>query len=246
MADISSLKESVDAAMSRPGTVCLWFSGGSDSRLLLELMLKTGKPFGILLFQDGWTREQKRKTDEIIIKHNLMTFSYPAIENLLVAENGEISLVSAYAIDSRGNTFPVIRDLVDEPKRCLFDVKLDLPQMRVAPTAFDTHILGTRSDDRHWIFGDKELGLGEEWLIGEAAFITPLWNWAKDEVAKCLIDLGIEDDGVDTGNIECCSNCLTQEKPFCPKAGEVIEPHQWDAEGNLKVARKWLIGDEDA
>lgn len=228
--------------MSRPGTVCLWFSGGSDSRLLLELMLITGKPFGILLFQDGWTREQKRKTDEIIIKHNLMTFSYPAIENLLVTEDGEISLVSAYAIDSCGNSFAVIRDLVDEPKRCLFDVKLDLPQMLAAPTAFNTHIIGTRSEDRHWIFGEKELGRGEDWLIGETAFTAPLWSWTKGDVRQCLGDLGIDDDGVDTGNVACCSNCLTQESPFCPKVDRTIEPHGWNPMDNLRMVRSWLTG----
>lgn len=242
MATLGSLIQSIDEAFERDGSICLWFSGGSDSRLLLEIMLKTGKPFGILLFQDGWTTEQKRFADEIIKTHNLQTFHYPAINHLLVTENGEISLISGYAIDARSSLSVIIRDLVDEPNRCLFDVKLEKPRMLAAPTEFDTHILGTRGDDRHWIFEGAGLAQGYEWKRGEKTFLAPLWDWSQDAVRYCLkAGFDIEVSGPDTGDVRACSKCLTEAEPFCPKAGEVIKPHEWQPVENLKIARKWLV-----
>lgn len=211
--------------------------------LLLELMLKTGKPFGIFMFDHGWTREQKKVVDAIVVHHNLQTYSYPAVENLLVTESGEVSLVSAYAIDCFGNTAAIIRDIVDEPERCVFDAVLPKPQMLVAPTEFDTHIWGTRSDDRHWIFGELPLSRGNSWQVGEKVFLAPLWDWTREEVSQQLEEFG-EIDGYESekvSDLHYCTNCLTEERPFCPKADKEIEPHKWDSERNLQIIREWLV-----
>lgn len=243
MADIGSLITNIDEAFSREGTICLWFSGGKDSRLILEVMLRKRRPFGILLFQDGWTKEQRQVAGRVIVDNNLQAFSYPAVNHLLVAENGELSLISIYPIDGRGNVSTIIRDFVDG-ERCLFDVKLPSPEMLVAPTEYDNHILGTRQDDRHWIFEDRPLGLGPQWEVGAKTFLAPLWKWTASDVQAACAEVGIENVEPDTGNLHCCSKCLTQAEPFCPKVKAQIEPHRWDAKTNLEIGRKLLIKED--
>lgn len=244
MADLRSLTQSIDEVLSRKGTKCLWFSGGSDSRLLLEVMLKAGKPFGILTFRDGWTREQKKVVDQVIIDKNLEALTYPPLTSVLTAENDELSLVSGYAIGD-GQVMPIIRDLVHNDARCLVeDVRIELPKMLAAPVEFDTHIFGTRKDDKHWLFGDRDLSNGAEFSRWTKTFVNPLWNWTKDEVTECLrSDFGLEPTETDTGNIEACSLCLTETRPFCPKVQKEIEPYAWQPAENLQIARRWLIGE---
>jgi hypothetical protein len=80
--------------------------------------------FGILQFTEGWSREQHRQADEAILMHDLQVFSHPAIASSLVAEGENIGLVSQYAINGGGESVMLIRDLVDDAKRCAYDVDL--------------------------------------------------------------------------------------------------------------------------
>lgn len=238
MPDIGSLKEELATILDREQPTCLWFSGGSDSRLLLELLIEDGRDFGLLRFDDGWTREQSKAVDEVIIAKNLPVFSYPAIEHVLASEAGEISMVSLYVVDGGGNSAMLVRDVVDNPDRCAFDVKLETAKGLRAPVEWKQHIWGTRSEDRHWLGTDEPLA-AREWTIGSKAFSAPLWEWTAEDVRAALETLGIETTGPDTGDIGCCVNCLKEAtgRVFCPKAGEEIDAVTWDGAGNTELIR---------
>lgn len=240
MPDVSSLRTQIFSLFER-GSICLWFSGGSDSLLLLHVLLEAKKPFGILRFEDGWDKEQRAAVDAVVIANNLQVFSYPARSHVLCDE-GEMAMVSQYAIDGFGNTAMLGRDLVDDPKRCAFDVRLETAKQPTAPVEFDLHIWGTRGDDKHWIFGEEPILHGESgWKVGEKDFTAPLADWTREEVLEGLKSYGAEPLKVDTGNINCCHNCLkTSGKAFCPKTGGEIDGVKWDGADNTRKVREHL------
>jgi len=219
---------------------CLWFSGGSDSMLLLLVMLEFEKPFGILKFEDGWSKEQRRAVDAVVMKHNLQAFSYPATDHLLAGNAKELSLASLYAVDGSGHKAMLVRDLVDDPNRCAVDLKLEKPKQRVAPIEYAVHVWGSWKDDRHWIRG--EMPLAEPiWFVGNHTFIAPLYEWTREDVSRELKSRNVEPIGIDTGNITACHNCLKGEKQvFCPKTGDLIDSVIWDRKGNLTHIERFL------
>jgi hypothetical protein len=221
MPTLRSLKQAIDEIFDESPSVCLWFSGGSDSRLLLEIMLETGKKFGILQFTEGWSREQRRQADEAILMHDLQVFSYPAMTSSLVAEGENIGLVSQYSIDGAGNSVMLIRDLVDNAKRCAFDVDLTPAPTRPAVIEYDTHIMGLRHDDTHWAAGDKPLIDGPK-TIGDKTFKFPLSDWTAAKVRRALkTHYGVNLIGeLDLGDINVCHNCLKgTERCVLPEIG---------------------------
>lgn len=233
----SELKELLDNYKNR----CLWFSGGSDSRLLLEIMLTLDKNFGILSFDNGWSREQKNLVDAVIMQHDLMVFSYPPTSYLLIGENENISLVANYAVDSLRRTVPVIRDVVDG-KACAFDLRLEKAYVPFAPAEWDVHIGGSRFDDSHYAV---EKILNEKcWRIGVKKFFEPLAEWTKPEVLEALKMLGVNyevpPEHLDTGNISACVSCFKASKAFCPKVQKEIDGVEWDMQGNLKIFKNSL------
>lgn len=246
MPELSSLKRSVKRLFAESGSLCLWLSGGSDSILLLEVMLEQRKPFGILRFDDGWTRDQRKVVDKVIMEKHLQVFSYPANAHILVGEGDEYGLVSRYAIDGFGNTAMLVKDLVDDPKRCCFDIKLDVPKQRAAPLEWEVHIRGTRSDDRHWLNQDRTLiPPKSKRNIGQKQFRFPLARWTREEVWAALKTYGIDwqkpSDEMDTGNIATCFSCIkTTERVFCPKKGAEIDGVKWDKAVNTAMIRQVL------
>lgn len=245
--DLRSLRESIEAIFTSDRTVALWYSGGSDSRLLLEVMLETGGRFSVLRFNDGWTREQSTVGDAGIHQHRRQAFSYPALRHMLVGEGEEIALVSGYAVDADGTMALLVRDIVDDPKRCGMDERLlAKPQMRAAPAEFDVHIWGTRKDDRHWVVGDNvPLISGPEWKVGSKTFIAPLYEWTRERVRAALkSEYGVVVEGVDTGDLRCCTNCLRSARAYCPKVDQDIDGVIWDAEGNLSQVRGLMIDEK--
>lgn len=206
-------------------------------------MLETEKPFGILMFGDGWSRDQRKQADAVIMKHDLQVFSYPPVANVLVANNGDMGLASQYAIDAAGNTAMLIRDLVDEPSRCAFDVKLDLAKSKQAPIDYDVHIMGLKAADRHWLKGDKGLITEESRMIGDKKFVFPLAGWSHKQVRTTLKKhYGVDLSGdIDTGDLHACHKCLGKgETVLCPKTGQIIPTVRWDREGNLRQVREYL------
>lgn len=220
------------------GMPCLWLSGGKDSRLLLEVMLKFDKPFGILRFSEGLDREQMKALDAIILEKNLQVFTYPPLTNLLIGENGELSLFSQIAVDGYGATTSIIKDIVPGT-RCAFDIHFTNASNRFAPIEFDHHIWGSRADDGHWLCGDTPL-TDKCWQVGTKTFHAPLYEWTAEEVAETLqtaFDVAI-DERI-TGDIKACVACLASnaDKVFCLKDNKFIPTVKWDMKGNTQKAR---------
>lgn len=238
---LSSLKNDLQAIVAENKSVCLWLSGGADSTLLLKVLLERRLNFAILVFPDGWTGEQKRIVNDLTLEHNLQIFSYPAISHLIVRRGQKLALVSEYAINSR--FLPIVRDIVPGA-RCAFDIKL-AAFARLPPIRFDAHIFGSRRADRHFIFGKKPVLREKSFRIGSARIFAPLFNWKKNQVRATLRSFGVlsekPKDALDTGNIATCTNCLTEDAPFCPKTGTVIEKVEgFDGKENLKIVRAKL------
>lgn len=209
--------------------------------LILHVMLELNHPFGILRFDDGWNTAQKQAVNTVIVDRNIQVFAYPARQHLLVGKGDDMSLASQYAVDSAGNSVLVIRDLVDNPDQCAFDLMLETAKQRTAPIEWNTHIWGTRGDDLHWILEDAPVMPDREWMVGEKRFVMPLADWTREDVMGALKDYGVEDLNANTGDIFCCHNCLKATgKVFCPKKGEDIDALNWDKQGNLALIQSIL------
>lgn len=239
MTKLSSLKAALREILKRYKSKALWFSGGADSLLLLLILLKEKEPFGILRFDDGWTREQRQITDAIILKYKLQVFSYPPTSYLLIGKDSQLSLISRYQID-RSNSIPNIRDLVPGD-RCGVELQLETAKIPVAPVEFDAHIFGIRFEDEHYSLG--QILPSPQWTLGSKQFFAPLADWKKAEVLEALHSLGSDfqepPEELNTGNIPCCSLCLQGEtEVFCPKLGRTIESVKWNKESNLELFRE--------
>lgn len=209
--------------------------------LLLHVLLELNKPFGILRFDDGWNAAQRKAVDAVIREKNLQVFSYPALSHLLVGNDAEMSLASLYAVDFEGNGTLMIRDMVHDPTRCAFDLMLERPTQTSAPIEWNTHIWGTRAEDRHWILGEDPVMPSEEWFVGEKRFVMPLAEWSREDVTEALKSYGIKELDANTGDIYCCHNCLKATgKVFCPKKSEDIDALNWDKQGNLALIQSML------
>lgn len=248
MPTIRSLKRQMAAIFAEHESLCLFFSGGSDSRLLLEVMLEIKPFFGILTFGDGWDREQSKQIDAVILEKNAkgidfpQVFGYPALSHTLVGSNGDLGLVSQYAIDEGGNSTMLVRDLVDEGP-CSFDIKLEPATQRPAPIEWSTYIHGSKRADRHWAFGEGPLVDEPERIVGTKTFLFPLLDWSHEQVRDVLKkEYGVDlSDQAELADIKCCSNCLkTTDRVFCPKAGHDIDGQGFDKEGNLQKVRDLL------
>lgn len=234
---LGSLKTEIGQLLSE-GNTCLWFSGGTDSRLLLEVMTETRKAFGILRFDDGWTPEQKRQVNAVALSHDQQFFSYPPGSILLIGDGSELSLAASYAVTNDGKSAVLVRDLCDGDK-CAFDLMVEV-MPRPAQIEFDTHIWGSRFDDTHYAV--KEVLQSAKWSIGDKQFIAPLADWTREEVTEALKTYNVDLSGdIDTGNIYCCHNCLKgQGQVFCPKSGKQIDSVTWDRAANLRLLQQSL------
>jgi hypothetical protein len=239
---INDLRKTLTDLFDRFESRCLWLSGGKDSRLLFEVMLAIGKPFDVVRFDEGWTLDQKRQVERLILEHKLQVFSYPPVQNLLVAnpENpAAISYASQYPIDGEGRMFTLVRDFVDEPKRCVFDVQIEKAKVPWAPIEFELHIVGTKLADAHWLSGS--IVTESEWTSGNKTFAAPLAGWSdKDVEAQLLYSFGIDLSGEkNTGDIEACTKCFSGPA-MCPKAGVEIPAFEWNPQANLDALRAVL------
>lgn len=205
-------------------------------------MLEEKKPFAILRMDHGWSREQKRKVDAIIIKHDLQALRYRPTLHMLIAEGDEISFVAGYPIDQRGNRVMLVSDLIDEDAPCAFDLKTSEPAPhRRAPAEFDVHIWGSRFEDEHW--STPSVLSVALWQVGSKEFVAPLAEWTRDEVMAELGARAIGPEEQISGDLRCCSRCLKGKKGskvFCPKIQKTIETVEWDPERNLKIFHELL------
>lgn len=249
MSKLGSLRTEVEELFASGKSICLWYSGGADSTLLLNVLLQVGKPFGVLRFEDGWNKRQQDAVNAVIRENKLQVFTYPASAHVLIDEKPEIGLISQYAIDAHGNTAILVRDLVDDPAVCGVEIRFETAKQgpqTPAPVEYDIHLWGTRGDDEHWLSGDKPILTEKEWQIGEKRFIALLLDWDGLEVREALEVFDIQPassdrNGTDTGNIYACHNCLmTTERVFCPKVKDYIDGVAWNGAENTEKVRKHL------
>lgn len=223
-------------------TTALYLSGGDDSRLLLHILMDIhaaeGYPFSIVNFNHSFSKEQQKYLDELIYKHNLMVFSYPPIRQYLIGENSEVAMVEEYAfVDGACRTF--LRDIEDNPKNCIHDVKFGSTKDSPAPIGFKLNIFGIRKTDHHFSVGQlagEELSRNKEFL-----YWNPLWEFSKQDVIEGLRYFGDAPTSIDTGVTELCLKCLQSKgKVRCPKTDEMIEPLHWNPTENLDFLRRRL------
>lgn len=225
------------------GEACLWYSGGKDSRLILEALICGGIPFQMLRFDEMWTPEQKKKADQVVLDQGLLVYSYSPALSMMVGDGENLAMAMAYRI-GKENHVALYRDIVPGD-RCAFDVKLrEDPQGTII--AFPKHIVGTKGGESHFIMEGKPFITEPKWAEGEMEFFAPLIEWTDQEVYDALFEFGVElapeDDAINTGNVPCCHNCLTaEERVFCPKEGIEIDAVKWSPRENLARWREVVL-----
>lgn len=219
----------------------LFWSGGSDSNLLLAALLESGKQFDIFQARDGWTKQQKRIPDDLIKRHKLKVYSYPPQNFYFIGEKENLSLVFEYAIGHL--SFPYLRDVV-EGARCIAELG-KIEKVPFAPIVWDLHIIGTRQDDWHYATNGMQLIPGEKFEMSGVKFYAPLYEWDKREVKKGLSQFGFDNKKVseaeDTGNTSFCSNCLQSSESgqvFCPIEKKDIPVVDWNRNKNTQLFRE--------
>jgi hypothetical protein len=229
--------------LSKIKNPCLWVSGGSDSTLLLEVMIAEKLNFSIIHFADGLSRQQSKAVDELTIKHSLRIYSYPARFHVVVGnENGELAAISGYAVGKRGETMSLFRDIV-EGERCAFDVPAVITPMIHPPIGFDNYVIGTKAGESHWALDGKPFLTKRSWEVGGRMFHAPLYSWSNAEVIAALKTYGIDwqtpSDELDTGNVAACFDCLKGTgRVYCRKEKKEIDSIGWNPLANLAKFRE--------
>lgn len=225
----------------------LWYSGGRDSRLLLESSIKVGIRPLLLCLDAGWTREQKTYVYSTVRKHGLPLYSYSPWKSAVCrGKDGSIFTISLYSYTPQGHSFVVIKDLAFTPNRCGLDINFRITDRLSPPIRSMKHVVGTRKTDRHPILEDGEpLVSGPEWEHGGVSFYAPLYDWGTSKVIKALKILKADwrKPSIDTGNIPACHNCLKApagKMVYCPKAKKEIPAIAWDGDKNLQIVRSFL------
>jgi hypothetical protein len=225
---INELVKTVSAAQMP----VLWWSSGLESTLLLAMMREANLDFYIVQMRDFWTKEQKKKSDDLIKEWNLKVFSYSPANVYFIGNDSELTTVFEYAVG--GTRIPVLRDVIDGT-RCIAD--LDGLRLHSSPMKWDLNIIGSRKDDSHYAF-DGQVIPSKRWQHGDTEFYAPLFDRTRDEVIAMSNAYGLDttevDETEDTGNISLCTNCLQGHEAYCPKENTMIPPIEWDRTENLQ------------
>lgn len=232
---LGSLKESLARAIE--GTLpCLFLSGGSDSLLLLNVLLDLKAVFAVLTFDETFSPAQKKVIDELVYEHDLRVFGYKPQAAYFIGDAGNLAFIEEYGMLD-GSTIPFIRDCIGGEK-CSFDVMVETRAN--VPVGYDLNILGTRKTDWHWSFG-RMMQQPEH-----KNFIAPLWEWTRADVRAGLKSYGVAKPLVDTGNYEFCTRCLEGNgRVFCPKQQKEIDSVDWDARAMLGAFQTKFKGREN-
>jgi 3'-phosphoadenosine 5'-phosphosulfate sulfotransferase (PAPS reductase)/FAD synthetase len=211
---IKTLTAGVNSALS---PVLAW-SGGSDSTLLLHLMLELNLDFSILTFHHLWTREQRQFVVDTVARKQLTVFFYSPVN---INYTGKY-VTAGYMM---GNT--LIHTVMDHvpAENCGLDVgRAAVKDSRLQPGyLWDLTIVGTKRTDRHELV--DQFNFKDE---GGHRFIKPLWDWTDAEVKDEAASRGYELDQRpypvgDTGSYIACMACMdTKERVYCPKAKQMI------------------------
>jgi hypothetical protein len=233
-------KAMIDQALAESrGAAALYLSGGSDSLLLLHILMEMQAEFSIVSMDHTFSREQRRHLDSLILEHSLRVFTYAPSNAYLIGDGKDkVSLVEEYATPS-GALMPFVRDVKHDPSVCaLSDVQLGPWHEGPAPLGFRLNIFGTRRWDRHYATG-RAWDKPERDVDGLIHF-APLWDWTRRDVKAALRAYEVSTPKVDTGTLPMCTNCLTStdEYAYCPKERALIPAIKWDP---LAMQREFQI-----
>lgn len=211
--------------------VLLW-SAGLDSTLILAMLIEADIPVDIVQFgREMWTREQKKRADELIRKWDLKVFGYPPAQFSYIGNGEELSLVREYAF--MGATMPMVSDVI-EGERC--GITLGEYKAYAPPMKWRTVLIGSRKDDTHYAFEGQVIP-SDRWIVGETEFYAPFYDksreWVKAELALRGLPYEEVSDDADSGNIALCTKCLQGVETFCPQEQKMIPPIQWSPAQNL-------------
>lgn len=219
--DLSSLKD--DLAKTIAGkTTCLYFSGGSDSLLLLHVLLDMKANFSIMTFDATFSPEQKKLIDDVVYEQGLRVFSYKPANAYFIGDGEKLAFVEEYGFLD-GTLIPFVRDCTGGTK-CSFDVMVETrPDV---PIGFEVNIFGTRKTDRHWSWGSAALQSRKR--LEHGIVWAPLWAFSRADVIAGLKEYGVKKPKVDTGSYQHCTACLEGKgEIFCPKTQQIIDPVDW-------------------
>jgi len=218
----------------------LLFSAGYDSTLILAMLIDLGVSFDIVQFgREFWTKEQKKRADDLISKWNLKVYSYPPATVSFIGKDDEIALVREYALTN--STMSLVSDVI-EGDRCIVDLKGK--RVIAPPYHWDMVITGSRVEDKHYAF-EGDVVPSEQWVVNGTTFYAPLYDkstqWVKTELQRRGLDVTEASEREDSGNISLCSKCLRPNETGyveCPKENNSLIPLvQWQPEQNLAAFR---------
>lgn len=214
-------------------TACLYWSGGSDSTLLLHALLALKAKFSIVCFDQSFSPQQKALIDRTVKEYGLAVFSYPPAAAFMVGDGEQLALIQEYRLVD-GSEIPFISDCVGGTK-CFFDAMLDTrPNVEVG---FTLHLLGTRKTDEHWAWG--QIAKQKELKLPMGRILFPLWDLTREQVIEGLKEFGVEPPEIDTGDFQACVDCLKGTgRVFCPKKSEDIDSVDWQPRAQLEAFRK--------
>lgn len=229
---LGSLK--TDLARAIEGrTACLFLSGGSDSLLLLNVLLEMKADFAVMTMDATFSRDQHRVIDDLVNKHGITVFGYKPHTAYFVGDGDRLAFIEEYKMLD-GTPIPFIRDCTGGGK-CSFDVMVETRPD--APIGFEVNIFGTRKTDRHWAWGRASASAEVE--MGFGKIICPLWIWTRAQVADALKAYGVKRPTVDTGNYTHCTLCLgSTGQVRCPKTNEMIPAVDWNPVNMLGLFRE--------
>jgi len=209
----------------------LFWSGGLDSTVLLTILRQhSPKEFDIFQSRDMWTKEQCEYSDRLITKLDLKVFSFPPQDVHFIGQNDELTAIFDYATG-----VPMLKDVV-EGKQCIAD--LPTRRMDYVPFNWDLHIVGSRSEDRHYIFPESVIP-SKEWESNGNKFYAPLFDLSKADILKLAQEYEVEIPTVPM-DFEICSACLKPNdtgKVMCPKEKVEIPVIDWSPAENLRLLR---------
>lgn len=225
-----------------PPGAALHLSGGKDSLLLLKVLTTFELEFSVLRFDLGWSRGQRSIVDELIKEHDLTVYSYPpASFDLFGDGNGNLAWSTDYALGSRGERLPVLRDIVPGDA-CAYDVEFPASFSLMPKIYFTNHITGAKKGETHFALGGKDAVPGPQFRVGDITIHCPLYDWTDAEVIEALklffgIDYKEPSDALNTGNTSVCTRCMHGVRTICPKKKCEIDPVKWDPVANLNAWR---------
>lgn len=181
----------------------------------MHVMLSLKLKFSIVRFDDTWNAKQRAVIDKLIIERGIRIYSYLPVSGMLIGEGSSLAYATSYAVDGKGATFPVVREIVDGPL-CSFDIENPMG-FSSPPIDFENVIVGN----------------GKSRTIGSVNIISPLFLWTPAAVNKALAKFGVTET-VGEG-LACCSLCLrpsVSNTVLCPKTQAIIPIVSWNAQDN--------------